>query len=237
MRLIKRFEIDGTERTLIGDYAAVGLNQVGSGWFDVLDDGSAPAPVAQQRADYWIGWAGGELQPLLRGFVTETRQQDARIFRVIVRDWSAALDVPLGLALRHVVAADVLAALTEASGVPFSLPEGATYLDTLLPYFASRGTCRTALDLLGPSLGLDEPIWFQQRDGRVYWGEWADALPDAEPMVFDPALIMERDPEARAVSIPIVPSLRPGQVANAGEDFLIRRVICSGARMRLEWDG
>ena len=97
-----------------------------------------------------------------------------------------------------------------------------------------------ALSAAGAAWGLDYAVWFQQPDARVYWGEWADAFGGAtpDPLPLDPALVLSYDPEARAVTIPALPNLRPGQpVQIAGEPpFLIQRVRIQGAQARLEYD-
>jgi hypothetical protein len=240
MRLVKRLFAGDLELPMTQEHVELGLNQVGAGWFDVQDDGSWTIPATQNVfLRYWVGVAGNAPVQTLLGFGVGLFRQDRSTFRLTVRELSAALEAPCPIALRHAVPEDVLAGITAACGLPFAITPGADYLSVLLPSFAAHGTCRQALEAMGPSWEIADAVWFQQPDGSVYWGSYADLGFDAtNALVLDPGIVLERQPDARAVIIPLFPGVRPGMVVQADDNqpFTIQRLAIHGHRMRLEWD-
>ena len=240
--LEKRLEIGGAAVALAGqgiapdlapDLVALELGAVGRGVFHVLSESQ---PIGAAR--FFVGYRGGALTPVLTGFVAEARQVRAApvVWRVVVREPAALLDTRADFHLRHCTARRILAEIESRTGLVFLTPASGAYLSADTPHCAGEGTCRDVLAALGGAFDVPRCVWATLPDGRIFWGDWAAGpFPGAggsTALEIDPALILERDPEARRVSLACVPNLRAGALITSGEDqFMAWRVTFHGARV------
>jgi len=168
----------------------------------------------------------------------------------VVRDAAAALETPARLFLRHPTPGDVLDALAAATGLDFAAPDDPALMSRRLPFFCEPGDCRAALAQLGAAWDVPDAVWAALPDRRVWWGPWAQAPWQGLAVPIPDALIVERDPAARALVVQPMPAIRPGvPVAADGRAFVVWSVehLSAGAeaaahsdqpgkrQMRLTW--
>jgi hypothetical protein len=235
INLVKRLELAGKEQPLVSAEVRLALSGIGQGTFHVR----GAEPVESGVLARFTMAADGQLYPVLLGAVTDVARLADGLRRVRVRELAAALEAPAPLALRHVVPAPVLAALEEATGVPFLVPSTGEYLRRRQAYFYSQGSARAALEQMAAVWEVPRPVWAQLPDGRVYWGDWAASPFNAATLVVPPALVTERDDLGGALALPALPALRPGMVVQLeGEDlrFMVRAATFREDRVRLEWE-
>jgi hypothetical protein len=234
INLVKRLELGGKAYPLVADEVRLALNTVGRGQFHVR---SAEPIQTGVLARYSLA-LDDRAYPVLLGAVTEVSQRGEGLWRVGVRELTAALERPARLALRHVTPGQVLAALEEATGLRFLLPAAGSYLAERQPYFYAQGDGRAALAQMGEVWQVPRAVWAQLPDGRVYWGDWAASPFNAAPLEIPAGLVVERDELGGSLELPAVPALRPGMVVElAGEElhFLVQAVTFREDRTRLAW--
>ena len=252
--LEKRLEIGGAALPLAGqaiapdllpDETILELSAVGRGIYHVLSEARP-----EGKARFFLGYRGGELAPVLSGYVSDARVArplvepgdtgSARaLWRVVVREPAGLLDTRADFHLRHVTAREVLAEIERITGLVFLTPAAGEYLERDTPHFAAEGTCRAALAALGRAFAAPRCVWATLPDGRIFWGDWAAGpFPGVadDAVAIDPALVIERDPEARRVCLTPMPLLRPGAVVTVdGESFMAARVAFRQSKMDVSW--
>jgi hypothetical protein len=235
INLVKRLELGGMEQPLVSAEVRLTLSGIGQGTFNVRGS----EPVESGILARFSMAVGGKAYPVLLGAVTDVTRLADGLRRVRVRELAAALESPAPLALRHVVPAQVLAALEEGTGVPFLLPTAGEYLRRRQPYFYSQGSARAALEQMAAVWQVPRPVWAQLPDGRIYWGDWSASPFNAEPLIVPLALVAERDDQGGALELPALTALRPGMVVQLDREdlrFMVRAATFREDRVRLEWD-
>lgn len=232
MRISKRLLINGRPLPLASDYVRLRLSRIGEGIFEVLEE-----PRGLQRALVEFYVSVGETQEflVLTGAVTATRRTAPGRVRIDVRELSTVLDTTIILNLMHCTARQVVAKIERETGLRFLLPAGAAYLDERRVRFQFYGRCRDALEVAAKKWEIDEAVWFQLPDGRMYWGHWALGPYNKAPLPIEANLIIERDAERRTLTLPYIPALRPGMVVQADERFRIDGLLYSGDTVRVDY--
>lgn len=230
MRLHKRLAIGGDRYPLVSDQLTLELSTPGRAVFTI----QAAGPVSG-LVQLCVGYDAETIPVYILGYVEQSQALDAKQQRVVVRELPATLNRRLPLSLRHCRASEVLRAVTDQTGLAFSMGEGA-WREVMLPRFAHRGGGYMALDNLGQALEIPRFIWQQQPDGRVYFGSW-DSSPFGGSSVPVPIARLTRQSAANGATLPVVPALRPGvRISIAGgQPVYITRVEIMGADMRIRW--
>lgn len=223
----------GTGAAIVADEVALELNAVGRAVFRVEGTAGDVLQSALRLASGYRG--GGAVYPLFAGMVTEALPAGENETRIVAREPAMLLELPAGFALRHVTPAQVLAKIEELTGLRFLLPDSGAYLAERAPYFSAEGSCRQALDAMGAAWEVPRAVWASLPDGAIYWGDWEASPFNQDVVVMDPHLVVELDPEARALVLPWMPRLRPGVVIEADHTFMVQRAVFSGSTVRVEW--
>ena len=232
MRLSKRLLINGHPIPLASDYVRLQLSEVGTGIFEVLEE----RPRLQRSlAELYVSVGEGQEYLVFTGAVTETRKLAQGRVRLDASELCAVLDLQLVLNLMHCTPRTVIAKIESTTGLRFLLPAGAEYLDERHIRFRSYGTCRQALAALAKTWELEDAVWFQLPDGRMYWGHWAAGPYTKAPLPIGSDLITERDAERRTLVLPYIPALRPGMVVQSDFRFRIDTLVYSGEQARVTW--
>jgi hypothetical protein len=232
VRLTKRLLINGQQIPLASDYVRLHLNDVGAGIFEVLE---APRSVRRALAELYVAVGDAEEYLILTGAVTETRQLAPGRLRLDVSELAMVLDSTIVINLMHGTARQVVAKIEGATGLRFLLPAGADYLDQRRVVFKYYGRCRDALEAAAGKWEVDEAVWFQLPDGRMYWGHWALGPYSKAPLPISSDLISQRDMERHTLVLPYIPALRPGMVVQSDFRFRIEGLVFSGDTARVEW--
>lgn len=221
------------------DHVLLGLNRVGWGTFDVRS-GDFPGVQIGDICRFYVGRSDKFTMLLLQGRITAVEAPRPGIVRITVHQRCLALEQEHPLSLSDCTALHVLQELVEATGLTFATPDpkqpDSAYLSRKVPSFESRGSLRGALEGMGPVFGVPDAVWYEQPDGKVFWGSWSQTSMAKMPLPLQGNVIQERDPGGRSVFIPIVVAIRPGMVMQAPEGmYRVDAVQLQGDRMRLEW--
>ncbi len=232
MRLTKRLLINGRPIALASDYVRLELSEVGTGIFEVLEERQR---LERALLELYVGVGDAQEYLVLTGAVNGTRRLAPGRVRIDANELCTVLDLKLVLNLMHCTPRMVIAKIEETTGLRFLLPAGAAYLDERHVRFRSYGNCRLALATLAKAWELDDAVWFQLPDGRMYWGHWAAGPYTKAPLPIGSELISERDNERRTLVLPYIPALRPGMVVQSDFRFRIEKLVFSGETTRVEW--
>ena len=232
MRLTKRLLINGRPIALASDYVRLELSEVGTGIFEVLEDRPR---LERALVELYVGVGEAQEYLVLTGAVKETRRLAPGRVRIDASELCMVLDLRLILNLMGCTPRHVIAKIEETTGLRFLLPAGAAYLDERRVRFRSYGSCRQALAALAKTWELDDAVWFQLPDGRMYWGHWAAGPYTKAPLPIGSELITERSNERRRLVLPYIPALRPGMVVQSDFRFRIEKLVFSGETARVDW--
>jgi hypothetical protein len=232
LNLKKRLLVNGRPIALSSDYVRLRLSAVGAGIFEVLEE---PPNAKRALVELYAGVGETNEYLVLTGAVTETRHTAPGRVRLDVSELSLVLDTTIVLNLMHCTARQVVAKIESTTGLRFLLPAGADYLDQRIVRFQHYGACHGALAQAAKRWEVDDAVWFQLPDGRMYWGHWALGPYSKAPLPIDAGLILERDAERRTLVLPYIPALRPGMIVDADFRFRIDGLIFSGDTARVEY--
>jgi hypothetical protein len=232
LRLNKRLLINGRPVSLASDYVRLHLNEIGTGIFEVLEK-----PPALRRALVELYAAVGDTEEYLifTGAVTDTRETAPGRLRIDASELSMVLEATCVINLMHCTARQVVGKIERETGLRFLLPAGAGYLDERRVMFKSYGSARDALDAAAKRWEVEDAVWFQLPDGRMYWGHWALGPYTRAPLPISSDLISQRDEERRTLVLPYIPALRPGMVVQSDFRFRIDGLVFSGDTVRVQW--
>ena len=213
----KVLRVDGLDRPFIDGQFVLELNASGRA---LITCGGRARPRGALTLS--LSLAEKPLEAWFRGFVTEATLEAAGKWRVQALEASAALRSRLPITLRHPSARELLAKVSETTGLAFkiSISGNASWLEKRLPRYHSMGTAEDVLSELARALPILDSVWFQQRDGLIFFGEWEGYPPAANNVSLPDSLILAR--QSGELEIPIVPSLRPGARVNQRRVRLVR---------------
>jgi len=227
MKLHKKLAIAGESYDIVGDDARLNLLSPGRASFVVKHDKPLSGIVT-----YSCGYDAKNIKPWFVGFIQSSTKVDAKQKRIFCRELSAMLEPRLPLSLRDVTLADVLRQIASDTKLSFVTPEeprGYTHRRAARFYNISGGYF--ALDSLAKVFGIENHIWQQQADGRIFVGDWNDSHWASKPVTLPNSF----ESEVRVLNgatLPAFPSLRPGALYNGN---VITSVEFSGLRMKLTW--
>ncbi|CNK19356.1 phage-like protein [Yersinia aldovae] len=167
----------------------------------------------------------------LVGYVESSAPAENGAQRLCIREWVGGLQVSQPHSLQHPTLRDVTDAVTAACGIPFVLPENATYTDTQIPHFKHSGTGLHLLSNLGRAFGISDYVWYQLPDGTLYVGSYDDSRFAKTPVTI-PQEFAESGAGSSSFTLPLFPTVRPGSIVNSRR---ITRVDVSDDTMTLYW--
>lgn len=109
------------------------------------------------------------------GYVERCTAANAVEQVLFCRELAAVLANPLPLNLRHVDLRDVLAEVSEQTGLRFRVPDR-LYACVKAPYFYSLAAGYQAMDSLARVFSIPDFTWHQLGSGEVFAGSWADSF-------------------------------------------------------------
>ncbi|WP_421184764.1 hypothetical protein [Aeromonas enteropelogenes] len=170
----------------------------------------------------------GDLRRWFTGYVYDTIPAERGATRLMCRELAGVLAGRFPVSQQHPTLRSLLAWLTQASGITFLLPEQADYTDQPIPNFTSAGTGYQLLDNAGRAFGIPDFCWYQQPDGAVYVGSYAQSRWHDRDMPMDAAWSAQR--AGNIMTLSPLPALRPGATIGGQR---ITRVRLSGDQMSL----
>jgi hypothetical protein len=165
------------------------------------------------------------------GYVERSSPAENGAQRLLVRELVGVFAQQWPVSLQHPTLRDVIAEVARLTGMVFSLPENAVYLDTPIPHFTHSGSGDQLLANLGRTFGITDYTWYQLSDGTVFVGSYADSLFARSPVDI-PTDFIQRAAAGNSMTLPLIPAIRPGVVVNGQR---ITQVTVRDDEMTLTW--
>lgn len=228
MKLSKTLTIASKTYQIAEDRVILGTNTAGRAQFTIDTAGDTIKPFTAIALD--IGYTQHDHgSRLFVGYIETVNMRDKRQAVLFCREFAAVLANTIPMNLRHPTLDDVLAEMSDKSGVNFITPEQ-PYASFKIPHFANLGNGYHALDTVGRAFKVPDYFWQQQADGSTYVGSWADSVwPDRGIDLPDEYFDDQYDKSAK---IPAIPLLRPGVELNGKR---IKQLEFADTFMTLTW--
>lgn len=225
MKIEKRILVAGQEFPLISEEVRLELTRPGRAQFRV----QSSAPLAGV-VEFFCGWGDSAPTRYFVGTVERCNAVNEQEQLLFCREYSALLEQPVPLGLRHVNLAQVVREIGQQTGLDFVTPSAA-YCQTSSPYYFHTGDGYSALDALGTVFRVPDFIWQQQSDSRIYVGGWADS-PGAQKRVQLNDDELTGHLACGGANLPMNPHLRPGTLTSRGT---IQAIGLTQALMSIQW--
>lgn len=158
-----------------------------------------------------MGW-GTIIDRVFSGYVERIMHAENGFVILFCRELAAALNYKFNIMLRHPTLKQVLTELTKQSGIEFVIPEQA-YAQTSIPCFYSDSTGYAVLDNIGRAFKINDFIWQQQGNGKVFVGSYSDSF-WFDKNIEIPKQLLTGQQAARTATMPAAPMIRPNVTAN-----------------------
>ncbi|WP_419787300.1 hypothetical protein [Pseudodesulfovibrio sp.] len=142
------------------------------------------------------------------GVIRASETVDAKQQRLRCRELTSVLFVRLPVALRHPTLLDVVQWYTDRTGLQFVVPER-NYAKRKVPAFYTLGDGFHGIDSLGTVFGIEDYIWQQQGDGKVFVGSWQDSRWATRPVTLAEEVFDKVTATGGKQSV-VFPQIRPG---------------------------
>ena len=176
-----------------------------------------------------LGW-GDMIDRVFIGYVERVMPAVNGWYTLFCRELSASLALNYSVMLRHPTLKQVLDELSQLTGLEFVVPDK-TYIETAIPCFYCDSSGYAMLDNIGRSFRIDDFIWQQQGNGKIYVGSYQDSFWADKPIVI-PNSLMTNHQAGRTATIPAAPMIRPNVLANVSR---IKTVEFKETHMTITW--
>ena len=176
-----------------------------------------------------LGW-GDMIDRVFIGYVERVMPAVNGWYTLFCRELSASLGLNYSVMLRHPTLKQVLDELSQLTGLEFVVPDK-TYIETAIPCFYCDSSGYAMLDNIGRSFRIDDFIWQQQGNGKIYVGSYQDSFWADKPIVI-PNSLMTNHQAGRTATIPAAPMIRPNVLANVSR---IKTVEFKETHMTITW--
>jgi hypothetical protein len=225
MKLDKRLLIDNEPRVLSYEQVILELSAGGRATFVVQG-----TVTKKQLVKFDIGYQG-DMRQYFYGVVTKAQPAETGYTRIMVRELSGLLAMRWPISIQHATAAQVIAQLSHDTGLNFVLPENKAYTETAIPHFVSQGSGYQVLENIGHAYSIADFCWYQQTNGDIYLGSYADSRWPSRPIKIPDALGTKQR-GGNSMTLAVIPAIRPGVIANGKR---LTKVEFSGHEMTLYW--
>ncbi|WP_271105101.1 hypothetical protein [Pseudomonas tohonis] len=227
MKLHKVLTVGGTPYQLVKDEVRLNLRSPGRAAFTITAEDAVRGLVTLD-----IGYNDSALQRHFLGHVERCTAASGGRQVLFCRELTNVLALPLPMNLRHVDLRQVLAEVSNRTGLRFRVPDQA-YASTKAPFFYNLAAGYQALDSLARVFDIPDFIWQQQGDGEVFVGSWADSYWGSRTALELPAELFDEYQGNQSAMVAALPGVRPGLSINQGER--ITSVTLADTQMAIRW--
>ncbi|AHF74102.1 hypothetical protein SOPEG_2296 [Candidatus Sodalis pierantonius str. SOPE] len=216
MKPIKRLMLSGDTVPLVDVNLILEISASGHGFI-----------TAQTEKDYsgkLVRLDIGYPERVLRwftGFVERAQPAGKGFQRLFVREMSGIFDHPWPCSFQHPTLRQIAEWIQAQSGLSVVLPTASNDTDTPIPHFTHSGSGYQLLATLGPAFGIQDYLWQPLPDGGIYLGGAAHSLFAGKPVSIPPEF-SQTQAAGNTLTLPMVPSLRPGVVVNGKPLITVR---------------
>lgn len=158
-----------------------------------------------------LGW-GSMIDRVFFGYVERVMPSVNGWVTLFCREMAAALSYNFNVMLRHPTLKQVTDELTKESGVEFIIPEQ-DYAQTSIPCFYCDSSGYAILDNIGRAFKINDFIWQQQGNGKVFLGAYTDSF-WYEKNITIPNGMLTNHQAGRTATMPAAPMIKPNVTAN-----------------------
>ena len=227
MKLHQVLSIAGTVYQMAKNDVRLDLKSPGRAVFTIKAESAVKGLVTLD-----IGYNDSTLQRHFLGYVERCTTTNRTEQVVACRELTGILANPLPMNLRHVDMRQVLAEVSNQTGLSFKVPDQ-DYTRVKAPFFYSLASGYLAMDSLAKIYGIPDFVWQQQGNGEVFAGSWADSFFGARSALELPLDLFNDYQGNQSAVIAAIPGLRPGASINNGER--ITSVALAGTQMAIKW--
>lgn len=186
-----------------------------------------------QRVRIDLGIAGSNVAQWFTGFVTQVTPNETGYYRIIIRELCFLLDSPQSVSFQHTTIPEILAAITDNTGLQFVLPQNSEshYQDEIIANFSHQGSGYQLLNNIGRAFEIPDFTWYQQPDGFIWLGSYRDTKWAHNPVVIPPELTTA-SAGGNVMQCMLFPPIRPHAWVNGKA---INKVVVVGDEMTLTW--
>jgi len=226
MKLKKRLLINNTEVQLSSHKVSLKLSNGGVAFFVFAAENQ---PKKHQAVRFDIGY-GDNVKEWFEGYIEDVLPAENGYYKVEVRENAGIMRYRHPLSIEHPTMRQVIAQLSELTGLDFVLPEKADYIDTPIPNFVCHGTGYQCLKQIAKAFSIPDMIWYQDLDQRVFVGAFEHSRFFNKPVEV-PADLIARQYTSNITFAPF-PMLRPGAITN---NHRLTRIDLVGDEMTAHW--
>ncbi|MEI8594046.1 hypothetical protein [Photobacterium sp. Hal280] len=187
------------------------------------------SPEMHQPVAFDVGY-NGKLHRWFDGYIEKVQPSENGHHKIMVKENAGILSQRWAVSLEHPSLRDVIEKLTQLTGLIFSLPEDVDYTDRKIPNFVSQGDGYQLMASLGRAFEVPDFVWYQQTDGSVYVGNWANCHFGQRAFSVPPELSQRQ--MADSMTFAPFPVFRPGARVNGKR---ITRLELHGDEMTAYW--
>ncbi|MDV5033253.1 hypothetical protein [Vibrio diabolicus] len=225
MKLNKRIRVNGEEQKLAEEQVILELSAGGRATF-VIEGEIAKGSLIT----FDIGYQD-DFKAYFDGFAAKVQPAQNGYTKVIARERAGLLAARWPVSIQHSTASEVLEQLSFDSGLSFVMPQQ-DYMTTRIPNFTSQGTGYQLLENLGRAFQIEDFCWYQQTDGNIFVGSFADSRWSNRPTDL-PTNLTTQQMGGKSMKLGAIPSVRPGAIINGQR---ITQVHFQNTDITLYWE-
>ena len=216
MRPVKRLYLSGNEIPLVDSNLVLELSSGGRGFITAVTGEDYTGKLVRLDIGYpemMYRW--------FTGYVERSQPAENGSVKLFVRELVGTLDRQVPCSFQHPTLRIVTDWLGGHSGLTFTLPSGADYTDKPIAHFTHAGTGWQLLASLGRAFSIPDYVWYQLPDGNMFTGSYAHSLLAGKPVTI-PQEFNQATAAGDSMTIPMVPTLRPGAMVNGQRITMVR---------------
>lgn len=216
MRPVKRLYLSGNEIPLVDSNLVLELSSGGRGFITAVTGEDYTGKLVRLDIGYpemMYRW--------FTGYVERSQPAENGSVKLFVRELVGTLDRQVPCSFQHPTLRIVTDWLGGHSGLTFTLPSGVDYTDKPIAHFTHAGTGWQLLASLGRAFSIPDYVWYQLPDGNMFTGSYAHSLLAGKPVTI-PQEFNQATAAGDSMTIPMVPTLRPGAMVNGQRITMVR---------------
>ncbi|MBB1272517.1 hypothetical protein [Psychromonas sp. SR45-3] len=170
MKLNKRLYINNQDAKLAEHRVSLKLSLGSVAIFTLSDE---LVIEKNQAVRFDIGYQQN-MKPFFEGYIEKIQPAENGHIKITAKENTGILSHRWPVSAEHPTMRDVLALLSDKTGLEFVLPKDADYTDRKIPNFVCQGTGYQCLQQIGRAFEINDLVWFQHTDQTVHISSYQD---------------------------------------------------------------
>lgn len=207
MKPISRCYLSADEVHIVDAKIMLELSACGRGFLTVETNNDYTGKLVRFDTGYT-----DSLYRYFTGYVERAQPADNGFQKLFIRELVGVFDKMWPCSFQHPTLKTITDYLQDNSGLTFLLPD-AKYINVPIPHFTHNGTGFQLLANLGAVFSINDYVWYQMPDGKVFVGSWGDSMFKDDNHEI-PAEFSKNQSAGNSATFPLIPALRAGTVVN-----------------------